>query len=243
MLEQGSHYTVAMSNRRRLRWLIIAAVITVVLWQVPFGNYVLYPFTILATWFHEMGHGLSAMLLGANFEQLVLYPNGSGIAQSSGQVFGGPLGRALVSAGGPMGPPLAGAALIMASRQPRTTRWGLIILGAMLLTSTVIWVRSLTGWLVLPCLGGTILYIALKTDAWLKIFTIQFLGVQACISTFQQLDYLFTYQATIGGRTLLSDTGQISRALLLPHWVWAGLLAIAAVCLLAKSLQLAYRKE
>ncbi|MEM8806062.1 MAG: M50 family metallopeptidase [Cyanobacteria bacterium P01_G01_bin.38] len=230
------------AQRDRIRWLVIAAVLTVVLWQVPFGNYILYPFTILATWFHEMGHGLTAMVLGANFDKLVLYPNGSGVAQSSGGVFGGPFGRALVSAGGPMGPPLAGAALIVASRQHKTTRWGLIILGALLISSTVVWVRSLTGWLVLPLLGGAILYIALKTKAWQKIFTLQFLGMQACISSFHQLDYLFTYQANIGGRAMLSDTGQMSKSLLLPHWFWGCVLAIAALLLLAKSLHLAYRK-
>jgi hypothetical protein len=31
--------------------LIAVAVFTVVLWQIPGGNYILYPFTILATWF------------------------------------------------------------------------------------------------------------------------------------------------------------------------------------------------
>ncbi|NEP17531.1 MAG: M50 family metallopeptidase [Leptolyngbya sp. SIO4C1] len=235
--------TAVMPKRDRLRWLMIAAVATVVLWQVPLGEYLLYPFTILATWFHEMGHGLTAMLLGGNFQKLVLYPNGSGVAISSGRVFGGALGHAMVSAGGPMGPPLAGAALILASRQAKTARWGLIALGALLIASTLVWVRSLTGWLVLPLLGAAILYIALRTKVWVKVLTVQFLGVQACISTFHQLDYLFTYQATIGGQTMLSDTGQISKALLLPHWIWGSLLAIAAVLLLAKSLQLAYRDE
>ena len=37
---------------------------TVALWQVPYGDTLLYPFTLLATWFHEMGHGLASMLLG-----------------------------------------------------------------------------------------------------------------------------------------------------------------------------------
>ena len=100
----------------RLLWLLLAAFITVVLWQMPFGNFVLYPFTILSTWFHEMGHGLTAIALGGRFEKLMIFSNGSGLAYNSGHLALGAFGRALVSTGGLMGPPIAGAALLMASR-------------------------------------------------------------------------------------------------------------------------------
>ena len=29
---------------------------------VPYGGYLLYPFTLLSTWVHEMGHGVTALL-------------------------------------------------------------------------------------------------------------------------------------------------------------------------------------
>ncbi|MCX7595352.1 MAG: M50 family metallopeptidase, partial [Fischerella sp.] len=64
-------------------WLIVAAIVTIGLWQLPAGNYILYPFSILATWFHEMGHGLMALLLGGNFQQLQIFPDGSGVATYS----------------------------------------------------------------------------------------------------------------------------------------------------------------
>ena len=51
--------------------LIVLTVITFVVWQIPLvGRFILYPFTILGTWFHEMGHGVTAMLMGGSFEQL-----------------------------------------------------------------------------------------------------------------------------------------------------------------------------
>lgn len=226
---------------RGLKWLIIAAIATVVLWQIPFGNYLLYPFTILATWFHEMGHGLMAMLLGGNFEKLLIFPNGSGIAIHSGSLFLGRFGRALVSAAGPMGPPVAGAALILLSRGRSSTRTGLLVLGGVLLVSTLIWVRSLFGWLAIPLLGLSILAIALNSKPWLQAFAIQFLGVQACISTYQQINYLFTEKAVINGQMMLSDSGQIAQALFLPYWFWGGLMAIASLIILWQSLRIAYR--
>lgn len=229
------------TSNQGLKWLSIAAIATIVLWQVPFGSYILYPFTILATWFHEMGHGLMAMLLGGNFERLLIFPNGSGVAIHSGPLFLGPLGRALVSAAGPMGPPIAGAALILMSRGRSSTRTGLMLLGAALLLSTLLWVRSLFGVIMIPLLGIGILAIALYAKPWIQAFAIQFLGVQACISTYHQLNYLFTEQAAIGGQVMLSDSGQIAQALFLPYWFWGGLMAIASLVILWQSLRIAYR--
>jgi hypothetical protein len=225
-------------ERMGLTWLIAAAIATTILWQIPGGNYILYPFTILATWFHEMGHGLMALLLGGNFQKLEIFSNGSGVAHYAMRSTLGNLGFALVAASGPMGPPIAGAILIMASRNFHSASLSLKILGGVLLLSTLIWVRSFFGLLAIPLLGFLILGIALKTPQWVQGFAIQFLGVQACVSTYHQIDYLFSYTA---GPLGLSDTGQMQRYLLLPYWVWGGLMAIASLVILVQSLRIAYR--
>lgn len=227
------------TSNSRLLWLLLAAFITVALWQLPFGNFVLYPFTILATWFHEMGHGLTAIALGANLDRLSIFRNGSGLAHISGHIALGALGSALVSAGGLMGPPIAGGFLLIMSRTRNSARRALFILSLLLILSTLLWVRTLAGWLVLPLLGLATLYLSLETVEWLQIFAVQFLGVQACISSYKQLDYLFSNSATINGKTLLSDTGNISKMLLLPHWFWGFVLAAFAFFVLAESLQIA----
>ena len=49
-------------HRASLLWLIGIAAATIILWQIPYGSLVIYPLTILATWFHEMGHGVMAAL-------------------------------------------------------------------------------------------------------------------------------------------------------------------------------------
>jgi hypothetical protein len=115
----------SMTTRTRALGLALAAATTVVLWQFTAGRYLLYPFTILATWFHEMGHGLCAMLLGGSFVSLSLFPDGSGYAVHSGSRFFGRPGLALVAAAGPLGPALAGALLILFSLRPKWSRRGL----------------------------------------------------------------------------------------------------------------------
>ncbi|MBD2611629.1 peptidase M50 [Nostoc linckia z18] len=225
-------------ERMGLKWLIAAAIATALLWQVPGGDYILYPFTILATWFHEMGHGLMALLLGGQFQKLQIFSDGSGVATYGIRSSFGPIGPALVAAAGPMGPPIAGAALILASRSFKAASWSLKILGGFLLFSTLIWVRSWFGLVAIPLLGLIILAIALKAPRWVQGFTIQFLGVQACISTYHQLDYLFSSSAGYLG---LSDTAQMQRYLLLPYWFWGGLMAVASAVILVQSLRVAYR--
>lgn len=221
-----------------LTWLVAAAITTVILWQVPIGSYILYPFTILATWFHEMGHGLMALLLGGRFERLLIFPSGSGVAYHSGSLFLGGIGRALVAAAGPMGPPVAGAGLILASRQFKTAHLSLQLLGIALIFSALIWVRSPFGFVAILLLGLLVLGIAFKTPRWVQGFAIQFLGVQACVSTFHQVDYLFSSTA---GPLGLSDSSQVARQLFLPYWFWGGLMAIASLYLLVHSLRIAYK--
>ncbi|MCM0588969.1 MAG: M50 family metallopeptidase [Gloeotrichia echinulata IR180] len=225
-------------ERMGLTWLIAAAIATIVLWQLPGGDYILYPFTILATWFHEMGHGLIALALGGQFQKLEIFGNGSGVATYAMSLSLRPIGPALVAAAGPMGPPIAGAALILASRSFQAASLSLKILGSILLLSTLIWVRSWFGFVAIPLLGLIILGIALKAPRWLQGFTIQFLGVQACVSTYHQVDYLFSYSA---GPLGLSDTAQMQNYLLLPYWFWGGLMAIASAVILVQSLRVAYR--
>lgn len=233
----GSLQTV---ERRGLTWLIAAAGLTVVLWQVPGGNYILYPFTILATWFHEMAHGLMALILGGGFSKLQVFQDGSGLATYTGPLYLEPLSRAMVAAAGPLGPPVAGAGLILASRSMKAASLSLKVLAGLLLISTVIWVRSLFGIIAIPVLGLVVLLISVKGSAQVQRFAVQFLGVQACVSTYQQVGYLFTYSA---GPLGISDTGQIQQVLLLPYWFWGALIAVTSFLILVQSLRVAYRPQ
>ena len=230
-------------HRQRTRLLIGIALASVLLWQTMIGSLLLYPFTILATWFHEMGHGLAAMLTGSGFERLLIFPDGSGLALTTGPAdrYGGT--DALISAGGPLGPAIAGSLLIIASRTDKATRAALMVLGGALIVSTLIWVRSLTGWLVLPALGIAILALAARGSAPQRRFGIQLLGVQACISVWQQFGYLFSSGANVGGRLHRSDTAAIADVLLLPYWFWGAAISAAILALLWWSFTVAFRRR
>ena len=226
-------------RRRRAILLLGIAIILVALWQTTPGSLLLYPFTILATWFHEMGHGVAGMLTGSKFDRLLIFPNGSGVAQMLTPLDESRLQIALIAASGPLGPAIAGALLIVASRSVRSTRTALAVLGAVLILSTLIWVRSLTGWIVLPALGVAILTLAYRGSPSQQRLGIQILGVQACISAWRQFGYLFSSGGSVGGQLHRSDTGAIADALLLPYWVWGLVISAAIVGLLWWNLKFA----
>ena len=232
----------APGHKQRALLLLALAVGSVLLWQTTVGSLLLYPFTILATWFHEMGHGLAAMLTGSGFQRLVIFADGSGYALSSRPADGYRLTDALISASGPLGPAIAGSLLIVASRSVGATRSALTVLGVALIISTVIWVRSLVGWFVLPGLGLTILALAFSASRGRQQFAIQFLGVQACISVWKQFDYLFSSGGSVGGQLQRSDTAAIEDALLLPFWFWGAGISAVILALLWLSFRAAFRR-
>jgi hypothetical protein len=230
------------AHRQRIVLLMWIAVASVILWQTAIGSLVLYPFTILATWFHEMGHGIAAMVTGASFERLLIFPDGSGLAQSVLPANASGLTQALIAASGPLGPAIAGSLLIIASRTDKATRMALTAVGLALIISTVIWVKTLVGWLVLPALGIAILVLAWRGTADQRQFGIQLLGVQACISIWEQFGYLFSAGGSIGGELHRSDTSAIADALLLPYWFWGAAISVVIVLLLWSSFALAFRR-
>lgn len=231
------------SQQEQVGRLILAGVIVTSVPHLPLGNFAIYPFTILTTWFHEMGHGLAALALGWDFERLVILPDGSGIAESYPDDGGSRIGRAIVSAGGPLGPSVIGALLILATRRHSHWKPALLGLAGAILLSVLIWVRSAVGLVVLPLVALALVALALRGKAGLQRFGLQFLGIMAALSMFRDWDYLFSYDAVIGGQAMLSDTGAMQDALLLPYWAWAIVIIGLSALMLGASLKYALAED
>lgn len=231
------------TQQQQVGILLVAAVLTTAIPQFPLGNFAIYPFTILITWFHEMGHGLVALLLGWDFERLLIFPSGSGLAESHAPDGGSRIGRALVSAGGPLAPSLAGSLLIIATRKHTHWRPALYLLAGLIALSTLIWVRGAVGLVILPLVSLALVALAFRGRDWMVRFGLQFLGVLAALSMFRDWDYLFSHSAVIGGQPMLSDTGAMEEALLLPFWLWAILIIALSGLMIGASLKYALAED
>lgn len=210
--------------------LVAAAALTLALYSLPYGAWLAWPLILMSTLVHELGHGLSALLLGGRFVALYLWPDASGRALYLGDF--GRLRHALVAAGGLLGPPLLAYALFTAGRQPRSARIALTAAAIVLLAVELIWVRNLFGAVFVGVLVLALGLLARRAPPRLAQIGVVFLAVQLALSVFSRSDYLFMRTAVTAGGSGPSDTGQIAAALYLPYWFWGGLIALASLLLL-----------
>jgi hypothetical protein len=221
--------------------LVTAAVLVTGLERwVPAGRWVLYPFILLTTWVHEMGHGLTAMALGGKFERLEIFADASGIALTTASPG---LSAALVALGGLLAPPLLAALVLAFARGPGRAYFFLMALSFGLGASLIFWVRSFVGIVAVP---GLALVLALGANVGggrLRLLAAQFVAVILGLDTVtRMLHYVFVERvqagATAGGR---SDVSAVADNLVGPYWLWGTLVAAAALLLLLWGLRAAFR--
>ncbi len=190
---------------------------------VPMGQLVLYPFTLLSTWVHEMGHGVTALLCGGQFERLDIFVDASGIAHSA--VAPG-VRQAITAAGGLLAPPLVGALCLLLAR--RASRLVLFLLSGTMLLSLPLWVRTGVGWVSVGALGLCIALAARLLSASGRLFLTQLLGLLLAFDTLSRADYLFMQSARVGGQVRLSDVAAIASVMGGPVALWGGLIALVS---------------
>ncbi|WP_378184206.1 M50 family metallopeptidase [Aquimarina sp. SS2-1] len=224
--------------------IVIVAIAVIVLWQLPYFGWVQYPFHLLGTWFHEMGHGLTALLVGGSFEYLEIYENGGGVAyyHLGGSYLSSSVGNAVVAAGGLLGPAIVGALLIGSAKYHRSSMIAIRILIGLMILSLLVWIRSFWGIAVLSCFAVFLCIITLFKSRKLEVVVILFLGLQSVLSTYLQLDYLFTKQFERDGIIQISDTQAIAENTIGTYWIWAILIILISVSLLWKSFRYYFKK-
>jgi hypothetical protein len=118
-----------------LRAWALALLISLLLWNLPFGGVLLYPFKLLATWLHELSHALLMELTGVGFDRMVIYQDSSGMAYAAGA--SNRYARPFIAAAGYMGTSLMGGVLLVLTSTPHRARWVLVAMG-MALASTAL---------------------------------------------------------------------------------------------------------
>jgi hypothetical protein len=199
---------------RTVLWVSVA--ITLALYLVPDGYWLIYPMMLFSTVVHELGHGVAGMLIGGDFHELRMRPAGGGHAVISGK--GDGVGRAFVSAGGLCGPAVAAGVFLLVGRNQRLAKWCLGAFTLFLALSVVLWVRGAFG---IAFTSGVVVVcgiIVLKAEAEDAQVALVFLATQLALTVFSRGDYLFTDVARGSGRP--SDVQNMATALGGPYWFW-----------------------
>ncbi len=176
------------------------------------------PLILLATFVHETGHGIAAILVGGEFRELHMTDWGgyATVAHS-----GSGISSAVVSAGGLVGPSVAAMLSFVAARKPKFSR---IFLGSVALL--IVWlivfkISNGRGYVVAAVILAGAALVALKGSDSLNQTTTIFFGVQLALSLYAHRQYLFTDYFSVGSTRMSSDTQNMSDALIGPYYFWA----------------------
>ena len=209
--------------------LLTAAVISVVLWFIPFAELLTYPFRLFVTFIHEGGHAIAALLTGNSVESLSIATNASGETYTS---LGGPISQMLVASAGYVGAMTYGALLLVLIRRSIAARVVLIGSAVVVLVLTLIFgffkpLYSGLAWSGIPftLLAGTGLSAALVllakfARARVATFFVSFLAVQCILNALLDLKTVFFLSSPFAP-TVPTDALNMANATGIPALFWA----------------------
>ncbi len=221
--------------------LLASGAVTLLLYNLPFGDILARPFLLLSTLVHELGHGLTSLLLGGGFHRLEMWPNGAGASEIDVASFG-PLRQALTAAGGLVGPAVAATLCFTLGRTGRGARACLLGLGGLLLIAEVLVVRNVFGWVFTGLVVAACLFTALRGTPTAAQLAVVFAAVQLALSVFSRADYLFIRTVNNPTGQFPSDVERIAQALWLPYWFWGILCGAFSIAVLGLGLRIFWRK-
>jgi hypothetical protein len=184
-----------------LRTLAIALLVSLVLWNLPFAGILLYPFKLLATWLHEMSHGLVMILTGNGLDRVTIYRDTSGLANA--QEHAGPTALVFIASAGYMGTPLWGAALLVATPTGRAARNALLILAAALGISALLVVAAPDGdrfgQIAVAAMAAVAGAIAIAVPVRWRLALAHFIAAQSCVNALLDIRILMRPHQVVNG--------------------------------------------
>ncbi len=233
-------------DRAQLRTLAIALLASLVLWNLPFGGLLLYPFKLLATWLHELSHGVAMIAMGAGFDHMLIYRDTSGLAYPGSTTDG--FGVALIAAAGYMGTPLWGAMLLVLTPTARAARFALLGLALLMAISVVLVIENSFGqWAMTATAAGFAIAALVLPGRW-RVATAHFVAAQACINALLDIRVLLRPQQVVDGR-VAGNSDAHTMALATFHtnehwavWTWAILWLVWSLVVLYAGMRVASKR-
>jgi hypothetical protein len=239
-------YGITTDARPQATLLITAAVISIVLWFIPFAEIVTYPFRIFVTFIHEGGHAVAALLTGNSVESLSIATNASGETYTS---VGSTFSQMFVSSAGYLGSMAFGAFLLVLIRKAIAAR--LVLVGS----AVLIFALTLVYGLIKPALSGVVssaLPFTILAGTFLSVglvavakyarprvatFLVSFLAVQCVLNALLDLKTVFFLSSPFGP-TVPTDAVNMANATGIPALLWSVAWIAIAIGILAVTMRL-----
>lgn len=213
---------------RNLTLPILVAVLAFVFWD----TFLVVPLKILVVLFHELSHGLAALLTGGAIEHIEISIDQGGVCYTRGG------SSFLILNAGYLGSLGAGAALLILGARTRHDRFLVGLLGAVLLSVTLIYVRSRFGFIYGILASSALLVISWKLPEVVSDVLLTVLGTVSCLYAVWDIgsDVIFRH---IPG----SDAYRLSELTGIPSLAWGVLWVALCLVVTVEALAVVSRKE
>ena len=225
-------FNVAHDARPQVKTLLIATLLSIVLWFIPFAEYLVYPFKLFVTFIHESGHALAALITGSEIKSLTVSFDTSGAVLAA--VPNTIAAKLLVSSAGYIGATLFGALLLILIRRAVQARVVLAGTAVYLAVITLIFGFFLpvinisqlnvfnTAFTVASgfLLAGGLLLIARYASAKVATFFLSFLAVQCVLNALYDLKTILLLHTPLIGAESHSDAINMANATNVPAIFW-----------------------
>jgi hypothetical protein len=226
-------YKLAEDAKPQVWLLLVATVITIALWFVPLGEYLVYPIRLFVTFVHEGSHALVSFLTGGSVQSLTIGSDGSG------EVYALPSGwfsAVLTSSAGYLGSTAFGVLLLLLIRKAVSAKHVLYGCAAFVAIMTVVFgmLSPMFNFLSLQVAFSSIAFtivsgivltaglfvLARFAGPRLANFAVAFLAVQCLLNALSDLKTLFYISAPVIGSDINTDARNMALATGLPGIVW-----------------------
>jgi len=179
------------------------------LWDTP----IVYPLRVLVVFFHELSHGLMAVITGGRVDFIALHPAEGGVTWVGGG------NRFLTLSAGYLGSMVWGAILLLASMKPARAAVVNRLLAVLILLVTLAWVRPMLGfgWVFGAVAGLGLAFAAGRLSSNGNALVLRVIGLTSCLYA------LFDIKSDIfdrPGRT--SDAVLLAEMTGIHAFIWGG---------------------
>jgi len=236
-------YQLSNDARPQAMTLLLAAILSIALWFIPFAEVLSYPFRIFVTFIHEGGHAIAALVTGNSVQSLSVAMNGSGETYTTQ---GGLFSQMLVSSAGYIGAMTYGALLLVLIRRSVAAR--LVLVGS----AAVVFALTTVFGVVKPVMAGTggslsglpftllagvlisagLFAVARFASARVATFLVSFLAVQCVLNALLDLKTVFFLSSPFA-TTVPTDALNMANATGVPAIVWSVVWISLSVLILA----------
>jgi hypothetical protein len=207
-------------QKYQLYFLLVAAI---VIRQIPIVS---IPLNWLETYFHEISHGIAALLTGGEIINIQLFATGAGLCTTQGGI------SFFITFFGYAGATVWGWLLFkLANSHQRTAQIFSGVMIVLLLTSIVLWARDLLTMIIIASLAVMFVFTVKMRRLYNLQLLLKFFGLSILLNSLFSPTYLFD------GRDL-GDGAALASMTMVPELVWVLLwcvLAIAALYSLIKT--------